>query len=368
MTYDRLFLAVALVVFLATFVATMLYVRRRGRDPKGAMTNVKAWEAAVTTAATLLWLVVTLLYIFDARSVLWFGRIAFLDNDVAKGLGIAVCTIGVLVGIAGEVALGESFRAGLSRENTKLITTGIYRYTRNPCVLGVDLFVLGTLLIAPSLLALLAVVLNLIGYHLKVRAEEEYLQRMHGAKYEAYCARTGRFLPRIRVTGDKQAGGISIVKADIADAPAIYELASHYSDATKGWTQERINDLISDSQGHYVLVAKQLGSTVGYAIARFAWGKMHVWDIAVKEDMRRRGIGKKMMSQLIDHAKSRELSEVYLEVRASNTPAVKMYQSLSLKIRFRMPGMYDGEDGLAMYLPLLQEGSKQGREDQRWRE
>ncbi|MBL7184003.1 MAG: GNAT family N-acetyltransferase [Anaerolineae bacterium] len=167
---------------------------------------------------------------------------------------------------------------------------------------------------------------------------------------------------------DKEARGTAIVKADIADAPAIYGLASHYSGATQEWAQERINDLISDSQGHYVLVAKQLDSTVGYAIARFAWGKMHVWDIAVKEDVRRRGIGRKMMSQLIDHAKSRELSEVYLEMRASNVPAVRMYQSLSFKIRFRMPGMYDGEDGLAMYLPLLQEGGKQGREEQRWRE
>ena len=169
------------------------------------------------------------------------------------------------------------------------------------------------------------------------------------------------------MTGDEGAGGISIVKADIADAPAIYKLASHYSGATQVWAQERINDLISDSQGHYVLVAKQLDSTVGYAIARFAWGKMHIWDIAVKEDMRGRGIGRKMMLQLIDHAKSRELSEVYLEVCASNVPAVRMYQHLSFKIRFRMPGVYDGEDGLAMYLPLLQEGGKQGREDQRWR-
>lgn len=161
------------------------------------------------------------------------------------------------------------------------------------------------------------------------------------------------------MTGDKRAGGASFVKADMADAPAIYELASHYSGATQGWTQERINDLISDSQGHYVLVAKQLDSTVGYAIAWFAWGKMHIWDIAVKEDMRRRGIGRKMMSQLIDHAKLRKLSEVYLEVRASNTPAVRMYQRLSFKIRFRMPGMYDGEDGLAMYLPLPQEEDKE---------
>jgi hypothetical protein len=35
------------------------------------MTNVKAWEAAVTAAASLLWLAVMLLYIFDTRSMVW---------------------------------------------------------------------------------------------------------------------------------------------------------------------------------------------------------------------------------------------------------------------------------------------------------
>jgi len=196
MTYDRVFLATAFALFLAAFVATMLYVRRRGYEPKGVMTNVKAGEAAVTTAASLLWLVVTLLYIFDARSVVWFGRIAFLDNDVAKGLGIALSTVGVLAGIAGEVALGESFRVALPRGETRLITTGVYRHIRNPCALGADLFALGTFFIAPSLLALAAAVLNLAGYHLKIRAEEAYLRRTYRAEYAAYCARTGRYLPR----------------------------------------------------------------------------------------------------------------------------------------------------------------------------
>ena len=197
MTYDQVFLAAALVLFLVTFIATMLFVRRRGYDPKGAV-NGNTGAAVVTAVASLLWLVVTLLYIFDARSVVWFGRIAFLDNDVAKGLGIAVSTAGLLVGIAGEVALGESFRVALRRGETRLVTAGIYRYTRNPCAVGADLFALGTLFIAPSLLALLAVVLNAIGYYLKVQVEEVYLRQTHGAEYEAYCAGTGRYLPKIK--------------------------------------------------------------------------------------------------------------------------------------------------------------------------
>ncbi len=196
MTYDQIFLAAAFVVFLVTFVAIMVFVRWRGHDPQGAA-NGKTREAAVTVVATLLWLAVMLFYIFDARSVVWFGRIVFLDNDVARGLGIILCTIGLLVCVTGEVALGESFRAALPREKTKLITTGIYRHVRNPCVLGVYLFVLGTLLIAPSLLALVTVALNYVGYHLKIRAEEEYLLQTHGEEYEVYCARTGRYLPRI---------------------------------------------------------------------------------------------------------------------------------------------------------------------------
>jgi protein-S-isoprenylcysteine O-methyltransferase Ste14 len=104
----------------------------------------------------------------------------------------------LLAGIVGEVALGEAFRVALPQGKARLVTTGIYRRIRNPCILGAELFALGTLFIAPSLLALLAVVLNVIGYHLKVQAEEVYLLRMHGEEYEAYRAWTGRYLPRIR--------------------------------------------------------------------------------------------------------------------------------------------------------------------------
>lgn len=52
---------------------------------------------------------------------------------------------------------------------------------------------------APSLLTLVTAVLNFAGYHLKVRAGKAYCQRTLGAEYEAYCARTGCYLPRVRL-------------------------------------------------------------------------------------------------------------------------------------------------------------------------
>ena len=195
MTYDQIFLAVALGAYSVAFVGALVFVRRRtGCDPKG----VDVRKTKVSGMTFFLWLAVAVCYVFDARSVVWFGRIACLDNDAAKGLGMALWVIGMVVGSAGEVALGESFRIDLPRERTRLVTTGIYHYTRNPCVLGVDLVVLGTFLIAPSLLALVTVALNFVGFHLKVQAEEEYLWRLHGVEYETYSARTGRYLPRSR--------------------------------------------------------------------------------------------------------------------------------------------------------------------------
>jgi protein-S-isoprenylcysteine O-methyltransferase Ste14 len=58
--------------------------------------------------------------------------------------------------------------------------------------------VLGTFLIAPSLLAFSAMVVNVIGYEMKVKAEEEYLRRIHRTEYEVYCAKTGRYLPLVK--------------------------------------------------------------------------------------------------------------------------------------------------------------------------
>jgi protein-S-isoprenylcysteine O-methyltransferase Ste14 len=78
-----------------------------------------------------------------------------------------------------------------------LITHGIYRFTRNPLALSVDLLALGVLLLAPSWLALVSLMMNVVSYECKIRIEEAYLREAHGAAYAAYCARTGRYLPRL---------------------------------------------------------------------------------------------------------------------------------------------------------------------------
>ena len=119
-----------------------------------------------------------------------------------KVVGIIIIGIGLLVAALGVKSLGVNFRVAFPREKTKLVTTGIYHYTRNPIVLSIYLGVTGTFLIIPNMLMMMTIICNFICYDTKVRAEEVYLSRVHKGKYERYKNEVSRYLLRIK-RGDK---------------------------------------------------------------------------------------------------------------------------------------------------------------------
>ncbi len=204
MTHDRIFLLVQVIIYLSVWAGILIFVgRRTGTDPKGVIPDRKV-ETIIRTG-TWLWLGVSVLYILDADSVRYLGYLGFLNRVSVKGVGIGVGIVGMLLEVMGVISLKESFRVNLPREKTVLVTTGVYRYVRNPLVLSIYLLMTSSLLIVPSLLALLMVGINVVGYALKVRAEETYLLETHGAEYQTYQARTGRFFPRLlRWSGDER--------------------------------------------------------------------------------------------------------------------------------------------------------------------
>jgi protein-S-isoprenylcysteine O-methyltransferase Ste14 len=56
----------------------------------------------------------------------------------------------------------------------------------------------GTLVMVPTLVAVLAAVLLVVSAQVQVRAvREPMLTELHGESYLAYAARTGRFVPRV---------------------------------------------------------------------------------------------------------------------------------------------------------------------------
>jgi protein-S-isoprenylcysteine O-methyltransferase Ste14 len=107
--------------------------------------------------------------------------------------------------IIGALVMGMAVKALFTAKTTinplkplrasRLITGGVFRYSRNPIYLG-DLLILAALAVwlgQPANLALLAV---FVGYvdRFQIRPEERALSALFGAEYAAYCARVRRWL------------------------------------------------------------------------------------------------------------------------------------------------------------------------------
>lgn len=93
----------------------------------------------------------------------------------------------------------------------------------------------------------------------------------------------------------------------------------------------------------YIAVAMQPGT-----------GEMEVYNIAVAEELRRGGIGKKLLGLALEAAAGNGVSRAILEVRRSNTPAIALYRSLGFEQAGERKGYYHdtGEDALVLARPL----------------
>lgn len=79
----------------------------------------------------------------------------------------------------------------------QLVVTGLNRYTRNPMYVGVLAAILGEAVLFPSYGFALYFAAVCLGFNLFIRLyEEPTLRRRHGAEYESYCQRVGRWWPR----------------------------------------------------------------------------------------------------------------------------------------------------------------------------
>ena len=98
------------------------------------------------------------------------------------------------------------------------------------------------------------------------------------------------------------------------------------------------------------LVAEDNGVLAGYVGSQSVVGEADMMNLAVKPDYRRRGIGEALVLALVDGLKAQEVSSLTLEVRASNEPAIALYEKLGFYQVGRRPGYYRSprEDALIL--------------------
>jgi protein-S-isoprenylcysteine O-methyltransferase Ste14 len=192
----QIVLLVYLLLFVSILLLSMLFIKAKGADPKGNTTDYSLL-AKLSSLFTGLWAVVVVLYIIWGDSFNWFYAIRFLDLLAVKILGASLMGIALIINLLGMWALGKNFRVGIPTDTTELITSGIFRFTRNPIVLSTFLFIAGSFFIVPNILMLCLTVGNVITLHKKVLDEEFFLADYFGQAWLDYCDKTGRYLLKI---------------------------------------------------------------------------------------------------------------------------------------------------------------------------
>lgn len=119
--------------------------------------------------------------------------------DGVTSAGVALFAVGLLAVALAQGTMGASWRVGTDPdESTALVTTGLFRWTRNPIFAGMTVCLAGVAITSRSWPAAAAVALFVVGIELQVRlVEEPYLRRVHGTAFRAYEQRAGRFSPRL---------------------------------------------------------------------------------------------------------------------------------------------------------------------------
>lgn len=126
------------------------------------------------------------------------------------------------------------------------------------------------------------------------------------------------------------------------------------------WTRGNFEDSLR--AGHWAQGLWQGGELLGYCIAMPAPEEAHLLNIAVAPEHQRRGLAHRMVRALLAWARESGALDVWLEVRAGNDAAQRLYLRLGFSPAGRRPGYYPcanggREDALLMRLALAPAGA-----------
>ncbi|MGI6728353.1 MAG: ribosomal protein S18-alanine N-acetyltransferase [Anaerovoracaceae bacterium] len=117
------------------------------------------------------------------------------------------------------------------------------------------------------------------------------------------------------------------------------------------WSKESFRQEIMENELALYLVAEEQGRIVGYAGLWMVCDEGHITNVAVKPECQRRGLGKLLVSKLIEIAEKQGINGFTLEVRVSNYGAISLYKNLGFVPLGKRIRYYEdnNEDALIMW-------------------
>jgi len=194
-----IFVIISLAIFYILFLGRTVLLYKKG---------IKVWVIGTSTKKIseiilekiLLPSVLLISFIFTIITALHIKLPAIITNYLIniiwiKYIGIMFCYIGLIIFLLALISFGKSWRIGIDENNSnELITNGMFKYSRNPIFLFMDLYFTGIMLIYPNIVFILLAIGTIIGIHSQILREEEFLLNKFGERYIKYKNKTRRYI------------------------------------------------------------------------------------------------------------------------------------------------------------------------------
>ena len=128
-----------------------------------------------------------------------------------------------------------------------------------------------------------------------------------------------------------QIGVRPMTEVDVAAVFAIERASYQFP-----WSEGIFRDCLR--VGYICRVLSTGNEVVGYGVMSVGAGEAHVLNLCVADPFRCRGLGRRMLTYLLERGAAAGMSEAFLEVRPSNTAAIRLY----LATGFEQVGMRRG--------------------------
>lgn len=117
------------------------------------------------------------------------------------------------------------------------------------------------------------------------------------------------------------------------------------------WSLDAVKSVLQREDVVYKLVYDETKAPIGYFIAAALFEEAELYRIGVIPEKRGMGYGKKLMSELLKNCPPKT-EKIFLEVRESNTAAIRLYESYGFKATGRRKNYYGNESAFNYMLKI----------------
>jgi protein-S-isoprenylcysteine O-methyltransferase Ste14 len=197
--FIRLFLPIYFIVYfgIAFVLKSVSVAKRIGKNPVVLKKDDSAYGLiGFYFKLTMIFMFIYILvFSISPSTYVIFLPIPALDILTIKYVGLGLLVFAFTLTVIAQGHLKNSWRIGIDTETkTELITTGLFKFSRNPIFVGMITALMGLFLVTPNALTALFLAVGYVLIQIQIRLEEEFLAKQHGQVYIQYKQKVRRLI------------------------------------------------------------------------------------------------------------------------------------------------------------------------------